>query len=56
MRLLFPLSVMSVKEPDKDLFLAVGLTGVVAGIACVVFEIITVIKEQTRRRTLNQLT
>ena len=51
----FLFALMSTREPDKDLVTAVGLTGFVAGIACILSEIYTVTKELKRRRTQSRL-
>ena len=52
----FLFALMSAKEPDEDLVTVVGLTGCVAGAVCVISEIVTLVKEQKRRRSQSQLT
>ena len=47
----FLFALMSAKEPDEDLVWDVGLTGVSAGVVCLIAELKTVGKEQERRRT-----
>ena len=46
----FLFALMSAKEPDYGLVTALGLMGLVAGVACIVSEIYTVTKELRRRR------
>lgn len=48
----FLFALMTAEEPDKDLALAVGLTGCAAGVTCIISEIYTVTK---RRRLQSQL-
>ena len=52
----FLFTLMSAKEPNVDLVIAVGTTGAIAGGVCLVSEIYTVIKEQERRRRMNSTT
>ena len=52
----FFFALMGAKEPDEDLVFVVGATESVAGIACVISEIITVTKEKEGKRTQSQLT
>ena len=47
----FLFALMSARAPDRELVRKVGFTGVVAGVACGISEIVTVTKEQERRRT-----
>ena len=51
----FLFALMSAKNPDKYLVRQVGLTGLISGVVCVIFEIFTMVKEQ-ERRTWSQLT
>ena len=51
----FLFTLMSAEELDENLVLEVCLTGSVAGVTCV-SELITVTKEQKRRRTQSLLT
>ena len=51
----FLFALMSAKEPDYYLVRVVGLVGVIAGIPCVLSDIITVAMEQDRRRAQSQL-
>ena len=52
----FLFTLMSAKDPDENLVMAIGLTGCVAGTVCLVSELITIIREQKKRRTQSQLT
>ena len=51
----FLFALMSAKEPDEDLVIALDLIGSVAGTLCLVSQIYMMIKERKRRRTQSQL-
>ena len=52
----FLFALMSAKEPDEALVRDLGATGGIAGVICLLLEIITVTKEQEKRRTHSHLT
>ena len=49
-------ALMSAEKPEGKFVLSVGSTGLVAGAACVVLQVVAVVKEQSKRGMQSQLT